>query len=127
MLIKNVDLQRFESNTGDLSDFKDTELTNGSVFSVEAHSIRRYVNTRTVAIKVMLRCFYDFDSAYFFILANNQRESIPTQVELKLMELECAPTWCWTYKNGVYTSEFANIRNRKVISDSGSYSFPIEF
>ena len=49
--------------------------------------------------------------------------SIPTQVELLLMDIDCAPTWSWHLNfvnsgGGMYIGEFAHYSNYKCVSDS---------
>ena len=123
MLTYQNDLNRFEAVN--VADLKETPLTSGSVFHVEAYPLRKNAKSRTMLIQLSLIASEGRGNEYFMLLANNQRESIPAQVELMLMDLGCEPTWRWTYNSGHYHGEFAISRNWKVVSNSGAEEFPV--
>lgn len=123
MLTYQNDLNRFEAVN--VADLKETPLTCGSVFHVHAYALRKDAKSRTMLIQLYLIANEGRGNEYFMLLANNQRESIPTQVELMLMDIGCEPTWGWSYGNGRYHGEFAISRNHKVVDDSGAAAFPV--
>ena len=52
--------------------------------------------------------------------------TIPEQVEMLMMDIDCAPTWVWTrYVNHRYVGQFAHYRNYKVVGDSGASRFDL--
>lgn len=107
-----------------ISDLLETELVNGGVFHVHARPMFM-PGGRCLTIRVALITEEGNGKRYEFLLANNQTENIPTQVELMLMDLDCAPTWAWdvSFSGGAYQGQFARSRNHKVVSDSGCYRF----
>ena len=107
-----------------ISDLRETELMNGGVFHVHARPMFM-PGGRCLTIRVALITEEGNGKRYEFLLANNQTENIPTQVELMLMDLDCAPTWAWdvSFSGGAYQGQFARSRNHKVVSDSGCYRF----
>ena len=107
-----------------ISDLLETEITNGGVFHVYARPMFMPAG-RCLTIRVKLIAQEGLGQEYDFLLANNQVDNIPTQVELALMDLDCAPTWYWdiSFSGAAYQGQFARSRNHKVVSDSGAYRF----
>ena len=101
------------------------KLVGGSVFHV--HVLLHQIDDRCLAYTITF-ILDEGLGEYFSLVRANRTEggmlSIPTQVELLLMDLGCAPTWLWQF-DGVlrYVCEFAKETNHKVVKDSGAYDF----
>lgn len=107
-----------------ISDLLKSELTTGSVFHVHVQPMFM-PGGRCLTMRVVLIANEGRGKRYEFLLANNQVDNLPTQVELALMELDCLPTWMWdlSFSGNAYQGEFALSRNHKVVDDSGAYRF----
>ena len=107
-----------------LSDLFQTELTSGSVFSVYARPMSM-PGGRCLTIRVRMTADEGAGRCFEILLANNQEDNIPTQVELMLMDLDCAATWMWdiSFSQEAYQCQFARSRNPKTVGDSGAYRF----
>lgn len=107
-----------------ISDLLETEITNGGVFHVYARPMFMPAG-RCLTIRVKLIAQEGLGQEYDFLLANNQVDNIPTQVELALMDLDCVPTWSWdrSFTGEAYLGQFARSRTLKEVKDSGAYRF----
>lgn len=120
----NYDADNDVFRATNLSDLLETELTNGGVFSVYVRPMFMPAG-RCITMRVGLIAQEGHGKRYEFLLANNQTDNLPTQVELALMNIDCGPTWSWdtSFSGGAYQCQFARSRNRKIVSDSGAYRF----
>ena len=107
-----------------ISDLLETELTSGRVFHVHVRPMFMPAG-RCLTMRVALITEEGTGKRYEILMANNQVDNIPTQVELALMDLDCAPTWFWdmSFSGNAYQGQFARSRNHKVVDDSGCYRF----
>lgn len=107
-----------------LNDLLETELTSGRVFHVHVRPMFMPAG-RCLTMRVALITEEGTGKRYEILMANNQVDNIPTQVELALMDLDCAPTWFWdmSFSGNAYQGQFARSRNHKVVDDSGCYRF----
>lgn len=108
------------------SDLVGSPLTNGGVFEVIATPRFMSFSGRCMTVNLMLIAQEGYGASFSITLANNQTESIPAQVELFLMDIDCVPTWRWSQDNkGSYHGQFANSRSMKAVRYSGAYNFPV--
>lgn len=91
---------------------KARELTNGGVFIVY---VRPFFNKqrRCLYYKVTFVLEEGWGERYSLYWVNDGKNSIPVQVELKLMEIDCLPSWGWYWDGRDYVGQFAHERNRK--------------
>lgn len=96
------------------------------VMSVEAyplHDPRPNGPCRIIQITVTPKEGYG--QAFTWRIVHISGESVPTVVELHMMEYGALCTWAWRSDyNGRYTADFAGERSLKAIRDSRSYTFP---
>lgn len=93
------------------------DLTGGAVFHVA-------VEDRGSVLWVYLTANEGRGKRYRLILSRDWSTSIPAQVELALMDIECAPTWVWGLASDrSYRCEFAHVTNPECLDDSGADRF----
>lgn len=118
------DVQNDVYRVTNLKNLLETELTSGRVFHVHVRPMFMPAG-RCLTMRVALITEEGTGKRYEILMANNQVDNIPTQVELALMDLDCLPTWGWdkSFSGEAYQAKFARSRNPKVIADSGAYRF----
>lgn len=95
-----------------MEELKETPLIHGGVFSVVAQPIfNKQHSVRTIEIRLVDR--EGHGDIWQHIILNDRKTSIPEQVELLLLEIECLPTWFWHQANGRYYGQFAHKTNHK--------------
>lgn len=101
-------------------------MTCGSVFAVRAR-LFKLSNDNFTGIEIKIRPDEGNGPVRFIYIERDSTVSVPVQVELMFMDIECAPTWHWgaAYNMLVYYAEFANKRNLKVVKDSGADRYPV--
>lgn len=108
----------------DITHLQWSPLTWGMVFSVTAKPFFDWKGNCTY-FELCLIEDEGYGTLYELTVPYNQVDSIPVQVELLLMELNCAPTWFWHYTNAEYHCQFANATNKKCVDDAGAHKFPV--
>ena len=101
-------------------------LTCGSVFHVNV--VLEMMNKRCWAIHVWFLLDEGRGRGQVITITNDSQSeklSVPEQLELMLMDIDCAPTWRWTDNAPFYDycGEFAHYRNLKCVKDSGASRF----
>lgn len=120
----NYDDNMFHVTT--IQDLMDTPLCSGSVFHVIARPM--FMPTKKcLSIRLILTANEGAGERYTIIIPNNQKESVPVQAELFLMNVDCVATWRWhkVYRHEEYEGEFARSRTMKAITDSGAHGFEV--
>lgn len=96
-----------------LYELKETPIVRGGVFSVVAIPMfNKQRSVRTIWVELIEQ--EGHGNIWQHIILNDQKTSVPEQVELMLLELECLPTWFWHEANGAYHGQFAYKTNRKI-------------
>lgn len=96
-----------------LDELKETPIVRGGVFSVIARPIfNKQHSVRTINVELIEQ--EGLGDIWQHIILNDQKISVPEQVELMLLELECLPTWFWHEANGAYHGQFAYKTNHKI-------------
>lgn len=54
-----------------------------------------------------------YGESFRHVILNDRKHSIPVQIELWLMEINCLPTWAWYWDGREYVGQFANEHNYK--------------
>ena len=100
-------------------------MTCGRVFHV--HIRPELYSGKCLLFKTDFRLEEGNGERFRLYFANHPEEgSIPSQMELLLMDINCAPTWSWhQHQNGMYVGEFAHCQNYKCMDDSLADHFPI--
>lgn len=105
----------------------------GSVF--HTHVFVEKHNEKCLLFHVQFRLVEGTGPQFSLYFANNHENgtvNIPSQVELLMMDIDCAPTWPWHYVpvssrncREEYIGEFAHYNNYKCVGDSGASRFPV--
>ena len=111
-----------------LEEFFLSRMSCGSVFHVTPR-IYTFGKENRVVLEIEIRLNEGTGLSRFVYVDRDVTTTIPAQVELLMMDIECAPTWRWSANpyDTTYHGEFAHRMNHKVVSDSGAYNFPTLF
>ena len=103
---------------------KKEKLANGGVFIVYARPVFNR-QKRCLYYKATFVLEEGRGEAYSLNWLNDCENSIPVQVELKLMEIDCLPSWNWYWDGYEYVGQFAHERNYKTKGNFSAENSPL--